>query len=117
MNDGQTAPRRALLVTLFLVAVAALAGTTGRITGTVKDATGSPVAGAQLTITNPATGVALKSKTDKKGTFGFPTLAAGRYNLEAEAAGFKPQTRPSLIVHVDTAMQVDLVLEPEEVKK
>jgi hypothetical protein len=112
--------RRRLLIQLGItvfIAATVLAGTTGRITGIVKDSGGSLIPGVQLTVTNPVTGITVKAKTDKKGTYSFLTLSAGRYDLQAIADGFKPQSRPGLIVHVDSAIQIDLVLEPHEGKK
>src|SRR5580704_6044556 len=93
-----------------------LAGTTGRISGVLKDSAGAVIAGAQLTATNTATGVKSSASTDKKGAYGFLTLSAGRYDLHAEAKGFKPQNRPGVIVHVDDVIRIDLVLETDAEK-
>jgi len=50
-------PRRLLTLTLFLTTVlsAALAaqGSVGRVSGTIKDENGKPVAGATITASNP----------------------------------------------------------------
>ncbi|MBZ5610879.1 MAG: carboxypeptidase regulatory-like domain-containing protein [Acidobacteriia bacterium] len=87
---------------------------TGSIAGTVKDQTGAVIPGARLTVTNTAQGIQTKTKCDSKGTYSFPSLTVGRYDLEVEAPGFKPQSRAGLTVDLDTVVQVDLSLEIAE---
>jgi len=102
---------------LFLAWVALLlpcglaAAVTGSITGTVKDQTGSLVPGAKLTIANTEQGTHISTTTDAKGNYTFPSLPVGRYDLQIEASGFKPQSRAGLAIDLDSAIQVDFKLE------
>jgi Carboxypeptidase regulatory-like domain len=91
-----------------------IAGTTGSITGVVKDGAGAPVAGGKLTLLNKTMGMSVMATTDRKGSYGFPIVAPGTYTLHAEAKGFAPQDRSGLVVHVNSALRIDLILEPEK---
>ena len=107
-----TAARSLALV--FLICALALAATTGRISGIVKDPSGAPVPGARLTVVGKATGLKISASTDKKGLYTFVTLLPGVYDLQVTARGFRPVDRSGIAVHVDSAIQVDLALEPEK---
>jgi len=63
--------------------------TSGTIFGTVKDASGAFVSGAQITITNPATGLTRVVNTTERGEFSAPNLLPGTYNVSVDAKGFK----------------------------
>ena len=62
---------------------------TSSILGNVVDSSGSPIQGAQITVTNSGTGAMAKTTTDSKGTFSVPGLLAGIYDVTTEKAGFK----------------------------
>jgi hypothetical protein len=86
------------------------AGTTGSISGTITDPSGSVIPGAALTVTNIAQGIRTKTISDTKGVFTFPSLPVGQYTLLAEARGFKPQRRTGLAIDVDGVVKVDFSL-------
>jgi hypothetical protein len=60
-----------LLTVVILVASAARAEVGGKITGVVKDQTGSVIPGATVVVTNTQTGVKLTATTDQDGVFTF----------------------------------------------
>ncbi|MBL9022166.1 MAG: OmpA family protein [Myxococcales bacterium] len=60
---------------------------TGNIVGAVKDAGGTPVAGAVITVTD-ATGNAQKATTDGSGNFKIEGLQPGEVSIKAEASGY-----------------------------
>lgn len=64
-------------------------GTTSRITGSVTDTSGAPVAGASVTLKHEGTGSTLKSQTSDGGTYVFDLIQAGSYEITIEKAGFK----------------------------
>ena len=106
---------------LILVAVLVLsfapssfAGVGGRISGTIKDASGAVVPRAMVTITNPDTGVRQTLTTDEKGIFAFLDVAVGRYDLEVDSPGFKPYRRKGIVIDADSALLIDAALEAEE---
>ncbi len=63
---------------------------TGRITGTVRDANNVPVAGAPVTITNQETGATTVVRTNETGAFSAVDLAPGTYTVTADPQGFLP---------------------------
>lgn len=64
-------------------------GTNAALTGTVQDASGAVVPGAQVVAENTKTGVATTTTTNEAGVYNFPTLQPGIYKVTAEKTGFK----------------------------
>jgi len=88
-----------------------LAQVGGRITGTVKDPTGAALSGAVVAAVNTATGLRQATRTDDQGTYTFPALAVGQYNVEVSAPGFTPYRRTGVTIDVNSAPQVDVTLQ------
>ena len=63
--------------------------TTAAIYGRVVDADGGVVQKAAVTLLNTETGVSTSAATDERGEFTFPFVPVGRYDLRAEASGFR----------------------------
>src|SRR5215471_7703516 len=91
-----------------------LAGTTGSISGSVKDSTGAVIPGAFVEITNTAQGIQSKSVTDAGGNFTFQSLPVGRYDLQASAPRFNVVKQVGLIVNADSVLRADVVLQVAE---
>jgi hypothetical protein len=107
--------KKALFVTVGLISSLVLWGAGGgSISGTVTDSGGAAIPGVHLVVKNTAQGIETKTISNSKGAYRFATLPVGRYDLTAEAPGFKPQSRRSLGLHVDDVMKIDLILEPAE---
>lgn len=98
------------LLVLFLVAVAAF-GQTAQITGRVTDASEAVVPGVDITVTNTATSVAIKTVTNASGIFTVPLLPIGTYRVDAQKAGFRPVAREGVTLAVDQVARLDFVLE------
>jgi hypothetical protein len=65
---------------------------TGSISGTVLDATGAPVSGAQVKLTRLTTTPVLESPTAQDGHFSFANVAPGPFELNIALAGFKTKS-------------------------
>jgi hypothetical protein len=100
-----------LFAALLILSTAARAGVGGRISGTVKDATGAVIPKATVSITNTETGMRQVLSTDDNGTFSFLDVQVGRYDLQATADGFRPYQRTGIIVDANSALKIDAVLE------
>jgi hypothetical protein len=98
----------ALVCVLF--SGAAFAQTTS-VRGTAIDQQGKPIAGATITLTDPAKNQVRKSTTNQDGGFSFPAITPGTYRLEAEAQGFKKFTVNDLRALIDTPTDVPVTLE------
>jgi hypothetical protein len=70
---------------------------TGTISGVVRDASGSSVAGATITAVSRLTQQVRKTATGKTGEYGLPALPAGEYDVTVEAAGFQRAALPALV--------------------
>jgi hypothetical protein len=64
-------------------------GSTGSLTGTIKDPSGSVVPNANVTITNSTTNQSFEITTDNQGVYRAQNLPPGKYTLNASAPGFK----------------------------
>ena len=92
-------PQRLLLFLICLLALSTLTIppawaqtiSTGSIQGTVTDPNGAVIPNAAVTITNKATGQALKVNTSGSGTFTSGPLVPGNYEVKVEAQGFQTQ--------------------------
>jgi outer membrane receptor protein involved in Fe transport len=88
---------------------------TGRITGTVTDATGAVVPGAEVTITAVATNRRNAFVTDQGGRYSSGPLRVGQYRIEAQATGFKRLIRQDVTLEVQETAVVNLQLELGEI--
>ena len=76
---------------LFLLAGAVHAQVdyaTATLKGTVVDPQGAVVAGAVVTVTNPATAITRSTRSNSDGSYQLSTLPPGAYQLTVEAQGF-----------------------------
>jgi hypothetical protein len=82
-------PRMFQVVSLFLIAAAALAQSDrGTITGTVTDQANAVVPNAAIVATNKDTGAHFETATTGTGNYTLPQLPAGEYDLSVAAPGF-----------------------------
>jgi len=79
--------------------------------GIVTDSSGATVVNAKITITNLVTNGAIHLKTDKEGQYAAKDLAAGKYDVTAEANGFKTTVVKGVEVSEGKAAQVNIRLE------
>lgn len=94
----------------MLVSAARAQSTSGAFRGTVTDPSGAAIAGAEVTATNQATGVAQQISTDENGGFFLGHLSPGIYTVTAAVQGFKALSRPGLELLVDQQISLNLAL-------
>ncbi len=85
--------------------------TNGNIGGTVSDPSGAMIPGAEVTITNEATGAKRVVTTNAAGFFTAPSLPVGTYTVSATAKGFKTAENRGLDLHVREDKLVPVVLQ------
>jgi len=101
-----------VLAFLLLVPGASLrAQDRGTITGQVVDTSEAVVAGARVTLSNPATGQVMTVETNAEGNYTFLSLTAGRYEVTAEKAGFRKAQATNVVVQVSTTTRLDIKME------
>ncbi len=100
-----------LLMLLVGLSSAALAQQfTGTIRGTVLDATGAVVVGAEVAISNPATNETRNAVTEENGTYVVPQLKPGIYKITVKKNGFKAAEIGDVKVDVQQVREVDVTL-------
>ena len=85
------------------------------LSGTVTDASGAAVPGAQISIKNVATGVTRDLTVDSAGFYSAPNLAPGSYTVTVTAAGFSTLIRSGLTLTVGAQQQVNFPLQVGQV--
>jgi outer membrane receptor protein involved in Fe transport len=99
----------ALLVYAVVTSVLPAAAQTRQLTGTVKDALGRPLSGAQVRLETSDGKVAARTTADEQGNFSFANVAPGTYVVAGEKDGFEPAT--SVVTVPETgAASADLAL-------
>ena len=81
------------------------------VRGTVVTASGSPVAGARVSLRNASTGTAIGVTASESGTFDLENVSVGGpYTLEARALGFEAGSIGGIVLHVGDRMTPTIVL-------
>jgi len=101
----------ALLLLTFGLSRSAFAGVTASILGTVKDASGAVIPGATITATNTDTHIAQAVSTNGDGSYAFPALPPGKYELSINLKGFKAFKQTGIVLNVNDAITVDATLQ------
>jgi hypothetical protein len=107
---------RNIVCVLVLTAGAALAQTTGTITGTVTDATRAVVANAKVKALSRASGERRETTTNSTGQYTFAFLPPGDYELEFSLAGFTTIVEKATL-SVTERIGVDATLKPSAVSE
>jgi outer membrane receptor for ferrienterochelin and colicin len=101
-----------LLFLLFAAATIGLAGTTGKISGTVKDAqTGEPAIGASIMVE----GTKLGAAADVNGFYTILNVPPGTYTVSASAVGYAKAVTTNISVSIDLNTKQDFSLKTESV--
>ena len=98
-------------LTFTMAAIPAAAQTQTRLTGTVYDDTGSVIPGARITILNVNTGVSQEAETNPSGSYNFPFVSAGQYELICEFEGFKTYSQSGIVLETGTVRGVDIQMQ------
>src|ERR1700751_3565691 len=82
----------------------------GKIVGTVKDASGAILAGAQVTVTETQTNAATKITTNSAGEYVATELKPGTYTVKAEQTGFRTAVEAAFKLDINQVVRVDFSL-------
>lgn len=81
------------------------------ITGSIGDPSSAVVIGAEVTVTNAATGQARTVTTNEQGNYTVPFLAPGVYEILVSSPGFRTSSRSDVQLQIGDVARVDIVLE------
>ncbi len=100
-------------LSILFVAFSVMAGTTGKIAGTVRDAqTGEPLIGANVVLKGTGMGAA----TDMDGYFYIINVPIGEYTVEVSMIGYQTVVHPGVKVYLDQTTKLDFKLRPEAIQ-
>jgi hypothetical protein len=104
------------LVLMFLAVVPLHAQVdTGTILGTVTDASGAQIRGANVTLTNQGTSATLSTTTGSDGVYKFTPVKIGTYSVKVSFQGFQAAEKRDVTVNVGADVVVDFSLKPGNV--
>jgi hypothetical protein len=94
---------------LFLAVPLTHAQTTAQLTGTVQDNSGAVIPGAQVTLTDEATGTLRIVQTNRQGLYAFAALVPGTYNVKVTATSFQPKEITGITLHAGDERSVPAI--------
>jgi hypothetical protein len=83
----------------------------GTVTGLITDPSGAAVPGAEVTLTNLLTSIAVQTRSTDAGVYTFRLVQPGRYRISARQTGFREAVVPEIVVQTGAAVTADLRLE------
>src|SRR5262249_16853603 len=90
---------------------------TGTVLGVVTDASGAPISGAEVTLTNADTNATMTTITASDGSYKFAAVRIGLHKLLASFQGFQTVLSRGVIVNVGAAVVVDFPLKPGSINE
>jgi hypothetical protein len=81
------------------------------LSGAVEDASHGAIPGAEIIVTNTATGVVKTTMTTMAGFYVMPNLIPGTYTLVVTAKGFEPKRLADIRLNVDQQASIDVQLQ------
>src|SRR5215469_1125234 len=88
---------------------------TGALSGTVSDSTGAVLSGANLRVTNTATGENRQAVSQDNGRYTVPLLPPGTYSVESAKSGFGTVVNSAVRINVAETARLDIVMRVGEV--
>ena len=84
---------------------------TATISGVVKDSSGAVIPDVTITVTSKETGQSRTSKSGSDGSYRFPALRVGSYEIRTEHPGFQTEVRSGVTLAVAQEAVVDFALQ------
>ena len=100
----------AALFTLLFTSLAFAQANSGDVTGTIVDASGASIQGANVTATNEATNIKSVVEANAEGTYHFANLPVGSYTITGSAKGFTSSGLSHVAVDLNKTITANLTL-------
>jgi len=99
-----------LVLCLFLSSTVlwAQAISTSQIRGVVQDSSGAAVAGADMRLTQAATGAVRTTTSGADGSYAFVDLSVGTYDLEVTKSGFNKYVQKGIVIQVGVSPTINV---------
>lgn len=108
--------KTALLTLLICILLGLIPGltaqlaNTGTVLGTVTDPSGAVIPGASIVLKNLANGTSMTGKSDSTGSYGFPVVPVGKYELTVTMASFKQFVQSEFTVNALANVRINAAL-------
>src|SRR5579863_715246 len=86
-------------------------GQDATVVGTVTDPSGASVANAKITVTNLSTNSSRTVNTGDSGQYAIPEVHPGKYDVKAEASGFKVAEQKGVVLNVNDRARLDFQMQ------
>jgi len=106
-----------LILSLLMISTAVAQSDRGTLAGSVVDTSGAAVGGAAVTVKGADTGSVYKTVSSPEGNYRISDIAIGRYDITAEANGFKMSLQKGVLVQINTTAALNITLQPGDVKE
>ena len=116
MQNLRSVYREFALLLIFAVAVFGQA-VNGTIVGNVTDSSGGAIPSAKVILTELNTRIVHTGLTNPSGSYEFPDMPPGTYEVAVEMPGFKKEVKSGIVLEANTSPRADMRLEPGEVNQ
>src|SRR6478672_7510629 len=108
-----------MIFTFVVLVSASLVAQTfrGTILGTVTDASGAVISGANVMVKNAGTGLERSTQTSSDGSYSVPELPIGSYTVTISQSGFQTSVTTNVVVDVASERRVDASLQAGQVSQ
>lgn len=100
-----------LCLAVFILVPGLAAQDTATLTGTVTDASGAVLQGADVVLLNVTTGTTRKQVTNSAGEYVAAALPPGTYDLTVNAQGFRTYKAKGVVLRVASNARIDVILQ------
>jgi hypothetical protein len=83
----------------------------GSLAGTITDSTGAVISGAQVQAVDEGSGKTVQETSSSAGTFRFPELSIGRYDITVKASGFQVKKMTGVQVNLQLTTAINIALQ------
>src|SRR5437762_9486876 len=97
-------------VSMLLFSAIVWGQASAQIAGSVRDQSGAVIPGAEIKVTQTATGASRTTISNEEGRYVFSTLPLGPYMLEATRDGFTSYMQTGIVLQVDSKLNIDIPL-------
>ena len=107
----------ATLLAVWLAGALVAQSNQGSISGTVLDSSGAVVPDVKITAKESASGTVYTAVSSSAGTYTFPNVRIGTYDVSAEYKGFKTAQSTGVMVQISTTTSLNITLSPGQISE
>jgi len=108
-----------VLIFLFLLGVTSIQAqlTTATLSGTIRDASGAVIPGADINAINAGTNLSRSTKSNERGEYRIEFLPIGSYTVEVTAQGFSKSVQKGIVLEINQSARLDATMKPGAVQE